>query len=108
MPNGVTIKREVVRQVDPEESAWIKLYARIAGYVILVVGVLVYAAAKHLKADTYPIWSVVNTLALVTHFPLLYLQLPGNISLFMKEFLGVLRFRDLQIERLLFWSGITH
>jgi hypothetical protein len=107
VPNGITIRREVARQVDPEESVWIKFYARLAGYVILVVGVLVYSAAKLLKADTYPIWSVINTIVLVTHFPLLYLQLPGNISLFMKEFLSVLRLRDLQIERLLLWWGVT-
>ena len=108
MPNGVTIRREVVRQVDPEESAWIKFYARLSGYVVLVVSVLVYLAAKVLMADTYPIWSVINMLVLVTHFPLLYLQLPGNLSLFMKEFLGVLRLQDLKIdERLLHYWSIT-
>ena len=107
VPNGVTIRREVVRQVDPEESVWIKFYARLAGYGVLALFVLVYAAAKRLKADTYPIWSVVNTLVLVTHFPLLYLQLPGNISLWMKEFLGVLRLEDIGIERLLVWWGVT-
>lgn len=107
VPNGVTIRREVVRQVDPAESAWIIFAARACGYGILAAFVLLGTSAKMLRADTYPVWSVVNTLMLVTHFPLLYLQLPGSISLWMKEFLAVLRLQDLQIERLLFWWGVT-
>ena len=46
-------------------------------------------------------------LMFVTHFPLLYLQIPGGISLFFKEFLLVLRLQDLQLEKLLFTWKIT-
>ena len=60
------------------------------------------------KSDTYPIWACVNMLFLVTHFPLLYLQLPGGISLFMKEFLSVLRLQDLKLQQFFFsWYKVT-
>jgi hypothetical protein len=107
VPNGVTIKKEVVRQVNPEESQRLKRFARALGYTILVSLIVMFLAGQYAHADTYPIWGLVNMLVLVTHFPLLYLQLPGGISLFMKEFLSVLRLQDLQLERLLWKMGVT-
>lgn len=66
-----------------------------------------FIVGAYTYSDTYPIWAVVNMLVLVTHFPLLYLQLPGGISLFMKEFLSVLRLQDLKLEKLLWMWGVT-
>ena len=66
-----------------------------------------FLVAHLINADTYPVWSVVNMLTIITHFPLLYLQLPGAITLFMKEFLSVLRLQDLQPQRIWFYYGIT-
>ena len=108
VPNGFTVKKEVVRQVKPEESDRLVRFARYLGYAVLVSFVVMYIGAWYSHGDTYPIWTAVNMLFLVTHFPLMYLQLPGGISLFMQEFLGVLRFQDLQAERLLWRWGITH
>ena len=98
VPNGFTIRKEVVRQVDPAESDRIVRFARILGYFVLIMLVFLLVVATVTKSDTYPIWACVNMLILVTHFPLLYLQLPGGISLFMKEFLNVLRLQDLQLQ----------
>lgn len=108
VPNGVTIKKAVVRQVNPEESARLKRFARAVGYTVIVSLVVMFIVGQYSHSDSYPIWAVVNMLLLVTHFPLLYLQLPGGISLFMKEFLSVLRLQDLRLERLLWAWGITH
>ena len=108
IPNGVTIKKEVVRQVDPQESVRIVRFARILGYFVLLMLVFLLIVAHVTKSDTYPIWANVNMLFLVTHFPLLYLQLPGGISLFMKEFLNVLRLQDLQLQQFFFsWWKVT-
>ena len=66
-----------------------------------------FLVAHFIKADTYPIWSVVNMLTIITHFPLLQLQVPGGITIFMKEFLNVLRLQDLEPQRIWFYYGIT-
>jgi len=108
VPNGVTIKKAVVRQVNPDESDRLKRFARILGYTIIVSLVIMFCIGQYTYSDTYPVWAVVNTLLLATHFPLLYLQLPGGISLFMKEFLSVLRLQDLQLERILWYWEITN
>jgi len=107
VPNGVTIKKAVVRQVNPEESDRLKRFARILGYTMIVSLLVMFAIGQYTYSDTYPVWAVVNMLLLATHFPLLYLQLPGGISLFMKEFLSVLRLQDLQLEGLLWYWGVT-
>ena len=77
--------------MDPEESVRLVRFARALGYAVLISLIIMFITAHVLKSDTYPLWSVVNMLILVTHFPLLYLQLPGGVSLFVKEFLSVLR-----------------
>ena len=69
---------------------------------------ILLAAAHLFRADTFPLWSVLNTVLLVIHFPLLNLQLPGNISLFMKELLNVLRLKDLGLDGWLEVYGFTH
>ena len=46
-------------------------------------------------------------LTIITHFPLLHLQLPGSLTLFMKEFLNVLRLQDLNLQRIFIYYGIT-
>lgn len=107
VPNGVTIKKAVVRQVNPEESDRLTRFARVLGYAVIISLIIMFGVGQYTHSDTYPIWAVVNMLMLATHFPLLYLQLPGGISLFMKEFLSVLRLQDIQLERLLWKWGVT-
>lgn len=73
IPNGVTIKKEVVRQIDRQESIKVIKFARILGYFVLIMLILLLIIAHVTKSDSYPIWASVNMLFLVTHFPLLYL-----------------------------------
>ena len=99
VPNGLTVRRAVVRQVDPGESEWIERFAKNLGRVVLLTFTILLLAAHLFRADTFPLWSVFNTIILVVHFPLLNLQLPGNLSLFLKEFLNILRLKDLKLEK---------
>ena len=108
VPNGLTVRRAVVRQVNPTESEWIARVAKNLGRVVLLTFTILLLAARLFRADTFPLWSVVNTIILVVHFPLLNLQLPGNLSLFLREFLNILRLKDLDLEQWLEVWGVTH
>ena len=84
-----------------------KNVARIIGYFTLIISVSMFSIAYYIGADTYPIWSMINMLTIILYFPLQNVQLSGEASIFIKEFLLVWRLEDLHIERLFFYFGIT-
>ena len=63
--------------------------------------VLGLAAAVHLGADTLPIWACYDCLVLITHLPLINVQIPGKTSVLLTEIAKVLRF---QFETVLDWT----
>ena len=48
-------------------------------------------AAVNINADTLPIWATYDILVLITHLPLINVQIPGRTSVFLSEIARVLR-----------------
>ena len=86
VPNGITLRKEVLRQVDPKESKKLMNLAGSFGYVTLSSTVLMLLLALYIDADTYPIWSMINLITIIVRFPMQNLQLPGGTNLFIREF----------------------
>ena len=107
VPNGITLKQEVVRQIDPNQFLRTKNIARVIGYAVMILSISMFSIAYCIGADTYPIWSMINMLTIILYFPLQNVQLSGEASIFIKEFLKVWRLEDLKIGRLFFYYGIT-
>ena len=73
----------------------------------MILSISMFSIAYCIGADTYPIWSMINMLTIILYFPLQNVQLSGEASIFIKEFLKVQRLDDLKIGRLFFYYGIT-
>ena len=89
VPNGITLKQEVVRQIDPNQFLRTKNIARVIGYAVMILSISMFSIAYCIGADTYPIWSMINMLTIILYFPLQNVQLSGEASIFIKEFLKV-------------------
>ena len=48
-------------------------------------------AALNLNADTLPIWAAYDSLVLISHLPLINVQIPGRTSVLLSEIAKVLR-----------------
>lgn len=93
---GLTITAPVTRQVAKDDAKYYRDTGRYAGYCILGTMLLGLLAAGNLNADTLPVWATYDSLVLVTHLPLVNVQVPGRTSILLSELAKVLRL-DLEL-----------
>ena len=88
---GLTITAPVTRQIAIDDYDYYKNTGRYAGVAILGIMFLSLLAAVNINADTLPIWATYDILVLITHLPLINVQIPGRTSVFLSEIARVLR-----------------
>ena len=64
--------------------------------------VLGLVATVQLGADTLPIWACYDCLVMITHLPLINVQIPGKSSVLLTEIAKILRF---QFETVQDWTN---
>lgn len=88
---GLTISAPVTRQISVDDADFYRNIGRYAGFGILGFILLGLALANTLNADTLPIWACYDCLVLITHLPLVNIQVPGKATVVFKEIAQILR-----------------
>ena len=89
---------EVIRQTEKSSSDAYTRYAKIFGYIVLSLLAITFGIAFWKGADTLPVWACYDTLLLISHLPLLNVNMPGPTVIFLTTLAKILSFEFIQLE----------
>jgi len=99
---GTTLEEPLLRQIKYDTSAKVIqqgsfVFALALAALFLLVAFLLFCLSGKLMY----VWSFINTMQILVHTPLMAVQMPGNLALFLKVPLNIFRFNWLPIESIL-------
>jgi len=95
---GQTLKVGVIRQTEAGFGQTVRLYATIYGYIIFGLLVLAFLLACRKGADTLPVWACYDNLLLISHLPLLNVNMPAETVIFLTTLQKILSLQFFPLE----------
>jgi len=89
---GLTITKEITRQVNEEEASQVSGTAALCAKILVCFIVITFVASLFMMADFTAFWSMFHTVQLIVHFPMFGMNIPGQLGLFFAELVQVSKF----------------
>lgn len=86
---GLTVTKEISRQVDREEASQVSGTAALCAKILVCFIVITFVASLFMMADFTTFWSMFHTVQLLVHFPMFGMNIPGQLGLFFAELVQV-------------------
>jgi hypothetical protein len=86
---GLTVRKEITRQVNGEEAAQVSGTAALCAKILVCFIVITFVATLFLMADFTPFWSMFHTVQMIVHFPMLGMNIPGQLALVFAKLIRV-------------------
>jgi hypothetical protein len=89
---GLTVTKEITRQVNKEEAEQVSGTADLCAKVLVCFTLITFVASLFMMADFTTFWSMFNTVQIIVHYPMFGMNIPGQLGLFFAQLIEVAKF----------------